>query len=84
MGILTWIIVGGVAGWLGSIIMKTNASMGLLMNIIVGIVGAFLGGFIFSFFGAGGFSGFNLYSLLVATVGAVATIWIYGMVTRHA
>ena len=48
MGISAWIIVGGVAGWLASLFMKTDAQQGILMNIIVGIVGAFVGGFVFS------------------------------------
>lgn len=72
MGIISWIILGGIAGWLASIIMKTNAQMGIFANIFVGIVGAIIGGFIFSFFGASdAINGFNITSLIVATVGAV-------------
>lgn len=80
MSILIWIVVGGVAGWLASLVMKTDASQGIFMNIIVGIVGAFLGGFLFSLLGGAGFTGFNLYSLLVATVGAVVLLWIVKLV----
>lgn len=76
MGILAWIILGGVAGWLASLIMKTDASQGVLLNIVVGIVGAFVGGFAFSLLGGEGVTGFNLYSLLVALVGAVIFLWI--------
>lgn len=76
MGILAWIILGGVAGWLASLIMKTDASQGVLLNIVVGIVGAFVGGFAFSLLGGEGVTGFNLYSLLVAFVGAVFFLWI--------
>lgn len=83
MGILLWIIIGGVAGWLASLVMKTDASQGIMMNVIVGIVGAFLGGFLFSMLGAAPVTGFNLYSLLVATVGAVLFIWIYKMVATR-
>lgn len=84
MSILAWIIIGGIAGWLASLVMKTDGSQGILMNIIVGIVGAFVGGFIFSFFGAAGVTGFNLYSLIVATLGAIVLLWIYGLVARKA
>lgn len=51
MGILAWIIMGGLAGWIASIIMKKNASMGVLANILVGIVGAFIGGLLMSLVG---------------------------------
>lgn len=76
MGILAWIVLGGIAGWLASILTGKNARMGLLANIVVGIIGAFLGGFIFSFLGGRGVTGFNPYSLLVAVVGSVVLIWI--------
>jgi uncharacterized membrane protein YeaQ/YmgE (transglycosylase-associated protein family) len=76
MNILAWIILGGVAGWLGSIVAKTNAQQGLFLNIVVGIAGAFLAGFVFSFFGGAGVTGFNLYSLLVATIGSVLLLGI--------
>lgn len=83
MGIIAWIILGGIAGWIGSLIMKTDASQGILMNVVVGIVGAFLGGFLFSFFGAEGVSGFNFYSLLVAVAGSVVLLWLYRLMTAH-
>lgn len=76
MNILAWIILGGLAGWIGSIIAKTNASQGIFLNIIVGVIGAFLGGFIFSLFGGAGITGFNLYSLLVAVLGSVVLLGI--------
>lgn len=82
MSILAWIIIGGVAGWLASLVMNTDASQGILLNIVVGIVGAFLGGFLFSLLGEAPVSGFNIYSLLVSTVGAVALIWLYKLVAR--
>ncbi|MFO0599409.1 MAG: GlsB/YeaQ/YmgE family stress response membrane protein [Myxococcaceae bacterium] len=74
MGLCGWIILGGLAGWLASIFAGTNARQGLIGNIIVGIVGAFVGGMIFNFFGGYGVTGFNLYSLFVAVVGAVVTL----------
>ncbi len=74
MGIILWIIFGALAGWIASMIMKTDAQQGALANIIVGIIGAVIGGFIMNTLGAGGVSGFNLYSLLVAIVGAIILI----------
>lgn len=74
MGILLWIVFGALAGWIASMIMRT--SQGLLLDIVVGIVGAVIGGFIFRAFGASGVSGFNVYSLLVAILGAVVLLWI--------
>ncbi len=81
MGILGWIILGGLAGWIASKIAKTDESMGILMNIIVGIVGAFIGGFVFSLFGGEGVTGFNLYSFLVALIGAVVLLMIVRAMT---
>lgn len=74
MGILLWIIFGAIAGWIASLIVKTD--QGLLLDIVVGIIGAVIGGFIFRAFGATGVSGFNVYSLLVAIVGAIVLLWI--------
>ncbi len=74
MGIILWIVFGALAGWIASIIMKTDAQQGGWANIAVGIVGAMIGGFLMSFFGQTGVTGFNLYSLLVAVLGAVVFI----------
>jgi uncharacterized membrane protein YeaQ/YmgE (transglycosylase-associated protein family) len=74
MGIILWIIFGAIAGWIASLIMKTDAEQGTFLNIVVGVVGAVLGGWLMSFFGYGGVTGFNLYSLLVAVLGAVVLI----------
>ncbi|QDE91668.1 hypothetical protein BHS06_23300 [Myxococcus xanthus] len=76
MGICTWLVLGGIAGWLASIIKGTNARMGMFANIATGIVGAMIGGWIFSLMGGAGVTGFNLWSLLVATVGSVVLITI--------
>jgi uncharacterized membrane protein YeaQ/YmgE (transglycosylase-associated protein family) len=76
MDVLLWIVFGAIAGWIASVIMKTNAEQGLLMDIILGIVGAAVGGFLMNLFGQPGATGFNIYSLVVAVVGAVVLIWI--------
>lgn len=82
MGIFTWIILGGLAGWLASMLTKNNEKMGLIKNIVVGILGAMLGGFVFSFFGASGVTGFNLWSIFVACVGAVILLVIINLFTK--
>lgn len=84
MDILLWIIFGAVAGWLASIVMGNNAGQGWLMNIVLGIVGAFVGGFLMNLLGFGGVNGFNIYSLIVAILGAIVVTWLYGMFTRRA
>lgn len=81
MGIIAWLILGAVAGWLASLIMKTDAEQGALANIVVGIIGAVVGGFVFGLFGESSVSGLNLYSLLVATVGAVISLAVYKALT---
>lgn len=83
MSIITWLVLGGIAGWIASLIMKTDESQGIIMNVIVGIVGAFIGGMLFNFFGASGVTGFNIYSLLVAVLGAVVLLWLYGVIARR-
>lgn len=74
MGWLAWLVIGAVAGWLASIVMKTNRQQGLLTDILVGIVGAFIGGFLFNQFGSMGVTGFNIWSLFVAFIGAVVLL----------
>ena len=82
MGIIAWIIFGALAGWIASMITGQNERMGCIANIIVGIVGAFIGGFLMSLIGGGGVSGFNLYSFLVAVLGAVVLLAIVGFIRR--
>ena len=82
MGIILWIIFGALVGWIASIIMNTDAQQGAFMNIVVGIVGALIGGYIMSLLGKSGVSGFNLYSFLVALLGAVVLIAIVKMLRR--
>lgn len=81
MNILYWIILGGIAGWLASIVMKRNNQMGLIANIIAGIAGAVVGGWVFGLFGASGVTGFNLPSLIVAFVGAVIVLAVVNLLT---
>ncbi len=72
MDIIVWIIVGALAGWIASMIMKTDASMGALANIVVGIIGAFIGGWVISLFGyqVNG-AALSIPSILTAVLGAV-------------
>jgi uncharacterized membrane protein YeaQ/YmgE (transglycosylase-associated protein family) len=80
MGILIWIIFGALVGWVASMIMKGGG--GLVWDIIVGIVGAVIGGFIMSLLGEGGVSGFNIYSFLVALLGACILVAIVRAIRR--
>lgn len=73
MGILSWLLLGLIAGFLASVVMK-GGGYGIIGDIIVGIVGALLGGFLFSLLGGTGVTGFNLWSLLVAFIGACVLI----------
>ena len=76
MDVILWIVLGAAAGWIASIFMGTDARQGALMNIVLGVVGAVVGGLIMNLIGAPGVSGFNLYSLVVATLGAALLIWL--------
>lgn len=82
MNIIGWIILGGIAGWLASIVMKRNDQMGCITNVIAGIVGAVVGGWVFTLFGGPPVTGFNIPSLIVAFVGAVIVLGIVNLVTR--
>jgi uncharacterized membrane protein YeaQ/YmgE (transglycosylase-associated protein family) len=77
--ILIWIVFGALAGWIASIITGRNRQMGGVENVISGIAGAFIGGFIMeNIFGTEGVTGFNVYSFIVAILGAVVLIWVVG------
>ena len=82
MNIILWIIFGALAGWIASLVMKTNAQQGFIMDVVIGIAGAFIGGFIMNLFGGGGVSGFNLPSLLVAIIGAIVLLFIVKTLRR--
>ena len=81
MSFLAWIVLGLIAGFIGSKIVN-RTSEGVLLDIVLGVVGAVVGGFLFNQFGAAGVSGVNLYSLLVAVVGAVLVLFLYHLATR--
>ncbi|RHW16897.1 GlsB/YeaQ/YmgE family stress response membrane protein [Sphingomonas gilva] len=80
MGIIIWLVVGGVVGWLASLIMRTDAQQGILLNIVVGIVGAFIAGLIFS--GGSINDGVTVYSFLISLLGAVVLLAIVNLVRR--
>lgn len=84
MGIIIWLIVGGLIGWVASMIMKTDGQQGIFLNIIVGIVGAFLGGWLAGILGIGGGigDGISIPSILVSLVGAVILLAIVNMFRR--
>ncbi len=83
MGIIAWLILGLIAGFIASKVVNKTGE-GLVMDIILGIVGAVVGGFVFNkFFGVAGVTGFNLYSMFVAVVGAIAVLLIYHFVVRR-
>ena len=84
MGIISWIIVGLIAGALGKLIMPGDDPGGIIVTILIGIAGAFVGGFVFGLFGGTGVTGFNVWSIIVATIGAIILLAIYRLVARRA
>ena len=83
MGIIIWIIFGGLAGLIASLIMNTDAEQGLVLNVVVGIIGAVIGGWLMSFLGESNVTGFNPYSLAVAILGSVIFIVIIKAFNKH-
>jgi uncharacterized membrane protein YeaQ/YmgE (transglycosylase-associated protein family) len=81
MSFLAWIVLGLVAGFIASKIVNKTGD-GFILDIILGIVGSIAGGYLFNMFGAAGVSGLNLYSLLVAVVGAVVVLVVYHAIRR--
>ncbi len=83
MGIIAWLIVGGLAGWIASMIMDKNEQMGLFANIIVGIIGAFIGGFVMNALGGNGdMTGINIASIFVAVLGSVILLAILKFIKK--
>ena len=76
MSILSWLILGLIAGFIGSKIVNTQGS-GLMLDIALGVVGAIVGGVLFSAFGAQGVTGLNIYSMVVAVLGSVVVLYLY-------
>jgi uncharacterized membrane protein YeaQ/YmgE (transglycosylase-associated protein family) len=83
MSFLAWIVLGLLAGFIGSKIVNKSGE-GILLDIVLGIVGAIAGGWLFTAFGASGVTGLNLYSILVAVVGAVVVLLVFHAVRRVA
>lgn len=82
MTILGWLVLGLIAGFIASKIVNKTGE-GLVVDIILGIIGAFVGGFLFAQFGSAGVTGFNLYSMFVAVIGAVIVLLLYHLVIRR-
>ena len=83
MGILSWLIVGAIAGWLAGLLVKGDEGMGVIMHIVLGIVGALIGGFIAGLITGGGdyVTGINITTIVVATIGAVIAVVAYSALT---
>ena len=81
MSLLAWIVLGLVAGFIGSKLVNKRGE-GLILDILLGIVGAIVGGWLFRTFGASGVSGLNLYSLVVVVIGAVVVLLVYHALRR--
>lgn len=80
MGMIVWLIVGGIVGWLASIVMKTDAQQGILMNVVVGIVGAFVGGMLLG--GSINTGALTLRSLVVSLLGAILLLGLINLIRR--
>ena len=83
MSIIAWVVLGLVAGFIGSKIVNKSGE-GLILDIILGIIGAIVGGWLFSFFGAQGVTGLNLYSLFVSVIGAIVVLVVYHLIKKAA
>ncbi len=82
MGFLAWIVLGLIAGFIGSKIVNKSGE-GLFLDIILGIVGAVVGGYLFSLLGGHGVTGVNLYSIFVAVVGSIIVLVVYHAIARR-
>ncbi len=80
MSIIGWIVLGLIAGFIASKIVNKEGE-GLILDIVLGVIGAVIGGFLFNQFGAAGVTGFNIYSMFVAVVGAVVLLVVYHLIT---
>jgi uncharacterized membrane protein YeaQ/YmgE (transglycosylase-associated protein family) len=83
MSILAWIVLGLIAGFIGSKIVNKQGE-GMILDIVLGVVGAVVGGWLFNMFGSSGVTGLNLYSLAVAVVGAIVVLLVYHAIVRRA
>ena len=83
MSIISWIVLGLIAGFIGSKLVNKTGE-GFFLDIVLGVVGAVIGGWLFSLFGMHGVTGLNIYSLIVAVVGAVVFLVVYHAIRRRA
>jgi uncharacterized membrane protein YeaQ/YmgE (transglycosylase-associated protein family) len=83
MGIISWILVGLIAGLLAKWIMPGSGPGGFIVTVLIGMAGASIGGFIVGILGGSGATGFNVWSILVAVLGAIVLLFLYGLVTRR-
>ncbi len=81
MSIIAWIVLGLIAGFIASKIYG-GSGQGILIDIVLGIIGAVVGGYLFTAFGATGITGFNIYSMFVAIVGAIIVLWLYHLLVK--
>jgi uncharacterized membrane protein YeaQ/YmgE (transglycosylase-associated protein family) len=84
MQTILWLVIGGIVGWLASIVMRTDAQQGIVLNVVVGIVGAFIGGWLGPMLGLGGGinAGISVMSLVVSLIGAIVLLAIVNLVRR--
>jgi uncharacterized membrane protein YeaQ/YmgE (transglycosylase-associated protein family) len=83
MGIISWVVVGLIAGLLAKWLMPGSGPGGLIVTVLIGMAGASIGGFIARLLGGTGAMGFNVWSILVATLGAIILLFLYGLVARR-
>jgi uncharacterized membrane protein YeaQ/YmgE (transglycosylase-associated protein family) len=81
MSILAWIVLGLVAGFIGSKVVNKTGE-GFFLDIVLGVVGAVVGGWVFHFFGQSGVTGLNIYSLIVAVIGSIVVLLVYHALRR--
>ena len=79
MGFIIWLVIGGIVGWLASMVMRTDAQQGIILNIVVGIVGAFIGGLLF---GGSINQAVTVYTFLASLVGAIILLAIVNLIRR--
>ncbi len=84
MGIISWVVVGLIAGLLAKWFMPGTGPGGFIVTVLIGMAGASIGGFILRFLGGAGATGFNVWSILVATLGAIVLLLLYGLIDRRA
>ncbi len=81
MGVISWIILGLIAGWVTGFFVNKPTS-GILQNLALGVVGAVVGGIIVSALGFGGVTGINIWSIIVSVIGAIVVVWVYNAIRR--